>query len=248
MSELAFNINGERFDLPESASYWRVRRFKASGRGTPEVVYADDGLPLIIPVETEIAEFRKLVHGVHGRYRLDPVNDNHKTCDEGQAAYLQLNDEPPMAATVAGGSRNDGGDDLLREIVRANFEGEEHRRQVRNGDGSSRANDDRDRSPGFAPARRGSHAHAARADRPPTRTCAGDRRPAHQAETNAGTPNTVASFSMRRRTSPGAGLRLTVATRPGSFLASSPGSFLASVQAQSRDLLTSIAFFLLAAG
>jgi hypothetical protein len=122
MSELAFNINGERFDLPESASYWRVRRFKASGRGTPEVVYADDGLPLIIPVETEIAEFRKLVHGVHGRYRLDPVDDNHKSCDEGQAAYLQLNDELPTTATVAAGSRSDGSDDLLREIVRANFE------------------------------------------------------------------------------------------------------------------------------
>ena len=33
MSELAFNLNGERFDLPDNAAGWRVRRLKAGGRG-----------------------------------------------------------------------------------------------------------------------------------------------------------------------------------------------------------------------
>jgi len=120
MSELAFNINGERFDLPASASFWRVRRFKASGRGTPEVVFGDDGLPLIIPIDTEIGEFRTLVRNAAGRYRLDPVDENHKTCEDGTGAYLQLSDEP--SSREAGGSRRSEGDELLREIVRANSE------------------------------------------------------------------------------------------------------------------------------
>lgn len=121
MSELAFNINGERFDLPASASFWRVRRFKASGRGTPEVVYGDDGLPLIIPIDSAIDEFRKVVHGVHGRYRLDPVDENHKGCEDSTAAYLQLSAEPSSAPSAEGATRS-AGDDLLREIVQANSE------------------------------------------------------------------------------------------------------------------------------
>lgn len=120
MSELAFNINGERFDLPASASFWRVRRFKASGRGTPEVVFGDDGLPLIIPIDTEIGEFRTLVRNAAGRYRLDPVDENHKACEDGTGAYLQLSDD--SSSGDAGGSRRSEGDELLREIVRANSE------------------------------------------------------------------------------------------------------------------------------
>ena len=118
MSELAFNINGERFDLPASAACWRVRRFKASGRGTPEVVFSDDGLPLIIPIDTEIGEFRTLVRNVPGRYRLDPVDDNHKPCEDGTGAYLQLSDEPALREATS--PKRSEGDELLREIVRAN--------------------------------------------------------------------------------------------------------------------------------
>ena len=118
MSELAFNINGERFDLPASASCWRVRRFKASGRGTPEVVFGDDGLPLIIPIDTEIGEFRTLVRNAPGRYRLDTVDENHKSCEDGTGAYLQLSDEP--GSTDGSSSRRGSGDELLREVVHAN--------------------------------------------------------------------------------------------------------------------------------
>ncbi len=123
MSELAFNINGERFDLPANASCWRVRRFKASGRGTPEVIFGDDGLPLIIPIETEIGEFRSLVANVPGRYRLDPLDDNQKACEGGIAAYIQLSGGPAAgqdASHQGGGSS--AHDDLLRELVRANTE------------------------------------------------------------------------------------------------------------------------------
>jgi len=120
MAELAFNINGERFDLPASASCWRVRRFKASGRGTPEVVFGDDGLPLIIPIDTEIGEFRTQVRNVPGRYRLDAVDEDQKTCEDGTGAYIQLSDEVSSGSSDAAGSARSEGDELLREIVRAN--------------------------------------------------------------------------------------------------------------------------------
>ena len=59
MSELAFDANGEPFDLPATAAYWRVRRFRNLGaRGGPEVVFGRDGSPLILPVDTGLVEFR----------------------------------------------------------------------------------------------------------------------------------------------------------------------------------------------
>ena len=48
MSDLAFNINGEPFEVPATASGWRVRRMKL--KGPPEVVYGRDGLPLVLPL------------------------------------------------------------------------------------------------------------------------------------------------------------------------------------------------------
>ena len=44
MSELAFNANGESFEIPATVTGWRVRRMKP--RGAPELVYGRDGRPL----------------------------------------------------------------------------------------------------------------------------------------------------------------------------------------------------------
>ena len=52
MSELAFNMSGEPFDVPGAATGWRVRRLKP--RGAPEVVYGRDGLPLVLPIDAGI--------------------------------------------------------------------------------------------------------------------------------------------------------------------------------------------------
>ena len=82
MSELAYNMQGDRFDPPPLATYWRVRRLKPGGRGTPDVMFGADGAPLMIAIDTELAEFRKLVNHEPGRYRLDPVDDDHKACEE----------------------------------------------------------------------------------------------------------------------------------------------------------------------
>lgn len=90
MSELAYNMQGDRFEPPPLATYWRVRRLKPGGRGTPDVMFGADGAPLMIAIDTELAEFRKLVNHDPGRYRLDPVDDNHKACEDGCPAYLQI--------------------------------------------------------------------------------------------------------------------------------------------------------------
>src|SRR5688572_26921026 len=115
MSELAFDANGEPFDLPATAAYWRVRRFRNIGaRGGPEVVFARDGSPLILPIDADLAEFRAQTEGVAGRYRLDPLDERHRAVSGLPAAYLQIS-ELPRPAT--------GGEDqsmVIRELARAN--------------------------------------------------------------------------------------------------------------------------------
>ena len=59
MSELAFNANGEGFEVPATVTGWRVRRMKP--RGAPELVYGKDGRPLTIGIESDIDELRDAV-------------------------------------------------------------------------------------------------------------------------------------------------------------------------------------------
>jgi integrase len=56
MSELAFNVNGEAFEVPATAAGWKVKRMKA--KGAPGVVYGRDGLPLVLSVDAGIDELR----------------------------------------------------------------------------------------------------------------------------------------------------------------------------------------------
>src|SRR5262245_15232601 len=69
MSELAFNRNGEGFDVPPTVMEWRVLRMRP--RGAPELAYGRDGRPLTVPVDADIDELRDAV-GTPGKYRLDP--------------------------------------------------------------------------------------------------------------------------------------------------------------------------------
>lgn len=120
MSQLAFNLHGERFEPPADMVFWRVRRLKSGGRGTPEVVYGSDGLPLVLSGEADVEEFRRLVRGAPGRYRLDPVNENQLPCEESSPAYLQLEEsERETGGGTAAPARND---ELLRAVVAANTE------------------------------------------------------------------------------------------------------------------------------
>ncbi|MFN0246133.1 MAG: hypothetical protein ACKV2T_04445 [Kofleriaceae bacterium] len=85
MSELAFNINGEPFELPGSASGWRVRRLKQ--KGAPEVVYGRDGIPLVLSIDAGLDDLR-VETGAPGRYRLDPIDEAHRPIANAQAAYV----------------------------------------------------------------------------------------------------------------------------------------------------------------
>ena len=90
MSELAFNINGEAFEVPAHATGWRVRKMRA--KGSPEVVYAREGQPLVLPISAEIEELRAEVDTT-GRYRLDLVDQNNKAIEGAPSGYVQVNFE-----------------------------------------------------------------------------------------------------------------------------------------------------------
>jgi hypothetical protein len=85
MSELAFNLSGERFELPAKAAGWRVRRLKP--KGAPEVVYGRSGIPLILPIDADIEDLRHEAR-LEGRYRLDPVDEHGRAIETTSAGYV----------------------------------------------------------------------------------------------------------------------------------------------------------------
>lgn len=120
MSELAYNINGEGFDLPETATGWRVRRMKP--RGAPEVVYGKDGLPVTIPIEADLDDLRASVDTA-GRFRLDAIDDRGRNVDGAQPAYVVVAQKPNdvTVVDVASDSRP-GNESVVAEAMRLNAE------------------------------------------------------------------------------------------------------------------------------
>ncbi len=123
MPDLAYNINGESFELPATASGWRVRRMKP--RGAPEVVYGRDGVPLVIPIESDLEELRRNVDSA-GRFRLDAVDERGRSIDDVPASYVQVASliEPPappatQATSVVGHQGTNG---IVAEAMRLNTE------------------------------------------------------------------------------------------------------------------------------
>ena len=117
MSELAFNANGDNFEVIATVTGWRVRRMKP--RGAPELVYGRDGCPLVIPISSNMDDLREAV-GALGRYRLDPVNDDGVVVEGVPAAYVQVFKPERVAAPVE--AVRDDGDSVLREAMRLNTE------------------------------------------------------------------------------------------------------------------------------
>lgn len=103
MSELAFTVNGDTFEVPNTVTAWRVRRLKP--RGAPELVYARDGRPLTLPIEAELEDLHESV-ATSGKYRLDPIGDDGKSVENVPAAYIQ----------VTKGERNAASDHAIERV------------------------------------------------------------------------------------------------------------------------------------
>jgi hypothetical protein len=101
MSELAFNINGEAFEVPANATGWRVRRMRH--KGSPEVVYGRDGLPLLLPISAQMDELRAEVDST-GRYRLDLVDADNKAIVNVPSGYVQVNFDSAPASSEGPGA------------------------------------------------------------------------------------------------------------------------------------------------
>jgi hypothetical protein len=90
MSELAYNLNGEAFDVPGAAVGWRVRKMK--NKGAPEVVYGRDGIPLILPIDADMDDLRREARH-EGRYRVDPLDEHNRQIAGCPAGYVCIHDD-----------------------------------------------------------------------------------------------------------------------------------------------------------
>jgi hypothetical protein len=124
MSELAYNSNGDTFEVPAKVTGWRVRRLKP--RGAPEVVYARDGLPLLIPIESDLDDLRRAVEHP-GKYRLDPTDEDRRVVEGVPAAYVQVVPQPAdgqrtIAIPMPSAGAEQEAVDIMREALRMNTE------------------------------------------------------------------------------------------------------------------------------
>jgi hypothetical protein len=101
MSELAFNINREAFELPAHAAGWRVRKMRH--KGSPEVVYGRDGLPLVLPINAQMEELRAEVDTT-GRYRLDLVDMDNRPIVGAPSGYAHVNFDSVPASSEGPGA------------------------------------------------------------------------------------------------------------------------------------------------
>ncbi|MCE9576287.1 MAG: hypothetical protein K8W52_24270 [Deltaproteobacteria bacterium] len=118
MVELAYNGNGEPFDVPEQVTHWRVRRMKS--RGAPEVVYGHDGLPLTVEVGAALDDLRRAVDAP-GRYRLEGVDDDLRIVEDVPVAYVQVM-RPIAVEERAPAPRGEESSGVVREAMRLNTE------------------------------------------------------------------------------------------------------------------------------
>ncbi|MCA9674154.1 MAG: hypothetical protein KC464_03850, partial [Myxococcales bacterium] len=118
MSELAYDKEGEPIDLHEECELWRVRRFRNPGmRGTCETVREDDGAPLYVEADCRFAEFKRLVGGEPGFYRLDQCDLRRLPLPDAQPAYVSITEGQRNSAGAGG---EDARDATIRELARAN--------------------------------------------------------------------------------------------------------------------------------
>lgn len=99
MSQLAYTLAGESFELPGNAVAWKVRRIKK--QGAPEVVFGHDGVPLILPIDADMDDLRNEAR-VHGKYRVDALDDSGKPIAGCPAGYVCILGGEPAVAEESG--------------------------------------------------------------------------------------------------------------------------------------------------
>ncbi len=117
MSEIAFSFSGEPFEVPSTATGWRVRRLRA--KGAPEVVYSRDGVPLILPIEADIEDLRRAARS-EGKFRLDAVDDHAKAVPNVPAGYVCIQAGDGWTDTTV--SSRSPSDNAVIEAMRLNTE------------------------------------------------------------------------------------------------------------------------------
>jgi len=120
MSEFAFDLNGEPFEVPGTATSWRVRRLKP--RGAPEVVYGREGTPLMLPIDADMDDLRREAR-TEGRYRLDPIDVDNRAIASAPAGYVCIHpSEPTVEPAPPARPVSPGVDHVLIEAMRVNSE------------------------------------------------------------------------------------------------------------------------------
>ena len=114
---VAFNLNGEPFAVPPTATGWKVRRMRP--KGPPEVVYGLDGAPLVLPLDADLQDLRREAR-IPGRYRLDALDDRQQVIDGAQVAYLYVHEDQATAEAGTEARRPAPLESALIEAMRLN--------------------------------------------------------------------------------------------------------------------------------
>lgn len=118
MSEFAYALNGEPFEVPPTVTGWRVKRIKP--KGAPEVVYGSDGSALTLPVDAGMDELRREAV-VEGKYRLDPVGEDNRVIATLPAGYVYVH-KPGAGGELAHAIATSAAANPLVEAMRLNTE------------------------------------------------------------------------------------------------------------------------------
>lgn len=96
VSELAINYKNRRFQVDPRTRAWLVERLRDGQRGQLDAVVDDDGAPLTPSIDIRRSDFRTLVKGQAGRYRLTQLGADMMPVDGAEHAYAIVPPAEPV--------------------------------------------------------------------------------------------------------------------------------------------------------